>query len=137
MDETQKIDNAARADTLSMRSGEAVHDQWALHPFAFEQNSGWMPVKFRCYHPDRMIDGELMEGYYDDFIPVAYDTGRGRILKKDVTEETTQCPECEIPARRYDNDTMCPECGMLCSDSVATDNLVRDSKAAGRIPPNE
>ena len=133
MDETQKIENAARADTLTMKSGGDVHDKWALHVFAFEQDSDWLPVRLRRYHKDRFINGELMEGYYDEFIPKTYDTPRGRVLKKEIEEKTTYCPECNVPARRYDGDTMCPECGLLCSDSKATDNLVRDPKAAGRM----
>ncbi len=133
MDETQIIDNAARADTLEMRSGDGVHDKWALHSFAFEQNSGWLPTRLRHYHRDRMVNGELMEGYYDEFIPVTYDAPRGAVLKKEIKEKTTYCPECDVAARKYDGDTMCPECGLLCSDSKATDNLVRDPKAAGRM----
>jgi len=82
------------------------------------------------------MNGELMEGYYDEFIPVAYDVPRGSILKKEVTENTTYCPECDIPARKYDGDTVCPECGLLCTDSKQTDNLVRDPKAAERMPQN-
>jgi len=74
-----------------------------------------------------------MEGYYDEFIPEIYDTERGGVLKKEIEEETTYCPECDVAARRYEGDTMCPECGLLCSDSQATDNLVRDPKAANRI----
>lgn len=132
-DTQQKINNAPRADKLRMKSGDGVHDQWALHSFAFEQENDWLPVRLRSYHKDRFVNGELMEGYYDEFIPVTYDTDRGRILKKEVFEETTYCPECEVPARRHDGDTMCPECGLLCSDSKATDNLVRDPKAAGRM----
>lgn len=133
MNETQQINNAPRADTLKMKTGENAHDQWALHEFAFEQENNWLPTRLRCYHEGRFVNGELMEGYYDEFIPVAYDTDRGRIMKKDVTEETTYCPECEVPARKYDGDTMCPECGLLCADKMATDNLVRDPKAAGRM----
>lgn len=133
MDETQTIDNAPRADTLEMRSGEGVHNKWRLHQFAMEQNSGWLPKRLHHYHDGRFINGELMEGYYDEFIPVTYDTKRGRVLKKDIMEKTTYCPECDVAARKYDGDTMCPECGLLCSDSKATDNLVRDPKAAGRM----
>lgn len=128
-----QIEKSPRADVLKMKSGEGVHDQWALHPFAFEQNSGWMPTRLRRYHRGRKINGELMEGYYDEFIPVAYDTAGGIVLKKDVSEETTFCPECDIPARRYDGDTMCPNCGLLCHDSKATDNLVRTPRSAGRM----
>ena len=82
------------------------------------------------------MNGELMEGYYDEFIPETYDTPRGSILKKNVEEMTTYCPDCEVPARKHHGDTMCPECGLLCSDSQATDNLVRDPKAAGRVIDN-
>lgn len=136
MDETQKINNAERADTLALSGGDGVHDQWALHAFAFEQESDWLPVRLRRYHRDRRMNGELMEGYYDEFIPVPYDCGRGSIVKKDVTEETTMCDECNVAARRYDGDTLCPECGLLCSDSKSTDNLVRDPKAANRLADN-
>lgn len=133
MDEQAEIRKSPRADTLEVTSNDRIHDQWGLHPFAFEQDSDWLPVHLRRYHKDRKIDGEKMEGYYDEFIPVAYDTGRGMIIKKEVEENTTYCPECDVAARRFDGDTMCPECGLLCADSKATDNLVRDEKAAGRI----
>lgn len=133
MNETQEIENAERADILKIESGDGIHDKWSLHSFAFEQNADWLPSNLRCYHDGRIINGELMEGYYDEFIPVTYDVDRGRILKKVVHEETTYCPECEVPARRHDGDTMCPKCGLLCFDSQATDNLVRDPNAAGRM----
>ncbi len=133
MDETQQIKNAERADTLEIESGDGVHDQWALHAFALEQGNGWLPANLRQYHEGRQINGELMEGYYDEFIPVAYDTPRGAVVKKKVEEKTTYCPDCDVAARRHDGDTMCPECGLLCTDSKASDNLVRDPKAAGRM----
>jgi hypothetical protein len=134
MSEQHEIEKSARADTLKMKSGDGVHDKWALHKFAFEQESGWLPVRLRRYHKDRMMNGELMEGYYDEFIPQVYDTDGGRVLKKEIEEQTTYCPDCDVVARRFDGDTMCPECGLLCADKKASDNLVRDPKAAGRMP---
>lgn len=74
-----------------------------------------------------------MEGYYDEFIPQTYDAPRGRILKKEVDENTTVCPDCDVAARKYDNDTFCPECGLLALEEQASDDLVRDEKAAGRV----
>lgn len=136
MTETQEIAKAERADTMKMKSGDGVHDRWALHAFAFEQKSDWLPTNLRCYHEGRMINGELMEGYYDEFIPETYDADRGRVLKKKIEEQTTYCPNCEVVARRWDGDTFCPECGLLCADKKATDNLVRDEKAAGRVIEN-
>lgn len=131
--EQKQIEKSPRADVLNIESGDGIHDQWALHPFAFEQGNGWLPTRLRCYHPDRKVNGELMEGYYDEFIPVAYEKDGGMVLKKKVSEETTFCPECDVPARRHDGDTMCPECGMLCHDSKETDNLLRTPSAAGRM----
>lgn len=133
MDEQTEIRKSPRADTLKMASGDGVHDQWALHEFAFEQGNDWLPAHLRRYHKDRYMNGELMEGYYDEFIPVTHDTERGGVLKKEIQEETTYCPDCEVAARRFDGDTMCPECGLLCADKKATDNLVRSPKAAGRM----
>lgn len=133
MSQQKEIRKSPRADTLKIKSGDEVHDQWALHDFAFEQNSDWLPTNLRCYHEGREINDEIMEGYYDEFIPVAYDTPRGMILKKKIEENTTYCPDCDVAARRYDNDTFCPECGLLCADKTATDNLVRDQRAAGRM----
>jgi len=133
MDEQSEIRKSPRADTLAVSSGETVHDRWALHDFALEQGNNWLPTNLRQYHKGRKIGGELMEGYYDEYIPVAYDSGRGMVLKKEIEENTTYCPECDVSARRYDGDTMCPECGLFCADKKATDNLVRDEKAAGRM----
>jgi hypothetical protein len=133
MTETQEIAKSPRADTLTMKSGDGVHDRWALHAFAFEQDNDWLPTRLRRYHKDRMMNGELMEGYYDEFIPKTYDTERGGVLKKEIEEKTTYCPDCDVAARRFDGDTMCPECGLLCADKKATDNLIRDPKAAGRM----
>lgn len=133
MSEQREIEKSPRADVEKMASGDTIHDQWALHAFAFEQESDWLPTHLRRYHKDRFINGELMEGYYDEFIPETYDTERGAVLKKDIQQETTYCPDCEVAARRFDGDTMCPECGLLCADKKATDNLVRDPKAAGRM----
>jgi hypothetical protein len=135
--EAREIRKAPRADTLSMDSGDDVHDRWSLHAFAFEQESDWLPTRLRRYHKDRFINEELMEGYYDEFIPETYDTPRGSILKKKIEEKTTFCPDCDVAARRYDGDTMCPKCGLLCSDSKSSDNLVRDPKAAGRMPEDK
>jgi hypothetical protein len=128
MNEQRFIESAPRADSLKVSS---AHDQWNLHAFAFEYEL--KPARYKHYHPDRFINGELMEGYYDDFVPEAYDTERGQVLKKEVVEQTTHCPECNVPARKYDGDTMCPECGLLCNQKGPSEEIIRDAKAAGRI----
>lgn len=136
MDLTEEIDLAPRADVLKVESDPTIHEQWALHKFAFEQGEGWLPTRLRRYHKDRKINGELAEGYYDEFIPVALDTDRGMVIRKDVEERTISCPECNVPARNQGSDIVCPECGMLCNESKLTDNMIRDPKTAGRVDEN-
>lgn len=120
-----------RADTIS---AENDHNRHALHAFAFEQANGWLPIRLRQYHPGRENGDELMEGYYDEFIPITYDSGRGRVLKKKVEEKTIYCDECHVPARKDDRgESICPECGLVCIDATNSDNLVRDAKAAHRV----
>lgn len=132
MDLTEEIDLAPRADVLKATSDSTIHDQWALHKFAFESENEWMPTHLRHYHRDRKINGESAEGYYDEFIPVAFDSDRGMIVKKEVEERTISCPKCNVPARNQGGDIVCPECGMLCNESKLTDNMIRDPKTAGR-----
>jgi hypothetical protein len=134
MDTKDEFFGKPRADTVKMESGPGIHDYWALHKFALETKYDWMPTHLRCYHPGRMIDGELMEGYYDEFIPIAHDSPRGRVLKKKITEETLYCPDCEEPAKKIDTgEPVCPECGLICDDGRPTYEIVSDPKAAGRV----
>lgn len=127
----QNLKKKPRADSTSARSDDQIHDEWALHEFAFEYET--LPRRLIFYHPERMINDELMEGYYDEFIPVALDSPRGEVLKKEVDWNTTYCPECGVPARRTDKgEAMCPECGLICNDE-APYKMVRDMNSAGRI----
>ena len=135
MDEQSKIEQSPRADSLVVESGDMIHDKWVLHKYAFEYEN--KPLRFASYHQKRKINGELMEGYYDEFIPVVYDSGRGNVLKKKVELKTTYCPECNVPARKYDGDTMCPECGLLCNQTGSSQEILRDAKSAGRINSSE
>lgn len=133
MDEQREIEKSPRADITKVEGGQGIHSHWGLHPFAFEQTSDWLPTHLRRYHKGREIDGELMEGYYDEYIPIAHNTDRGMLVNKEIKMKTTYCPDCEVAARRFDGDTMCPECGALCADAQATDNLYRDENSAGRM----
>lgn len=131
MDESTAIRQSPRADSTTAASGDGIHDRWALHKYSFNYED--KPARFREYHAGRIINDELMEGYYDEFIPVVYDSDRGNVLRKEIEWNTTYCPECDVAARKYDGDTMCPECGLLCNEECPSDNLVRDPKAAGRV----
>lgn len=130
MTETNPLSDAARADTLVV---ENAHNQYALHELAFDYET--IPPNLRDYHSGRFINGEEMPGYYDEFIPVAYDADGGQVLKKDVEFRTTFCDECDdkIPARKNDRgESQCPECGLICTASEDT-NMIIDGKAAGRV----
>lgn len=120
------VDNA-RADVLE---AESDHNRWALHEFAFEYET--KPPRFRNYHSDRIIDGEERPGYYDEFIPVAFNTEKGQIVGKNVEYKTTYCPDCEVAARKVDGESVCPECGLICIDAGPSHEIIRDGKAAGR-----
>jgi hypothetical protein len=111
-----------RADTTTI---EPNHNQWALHAFAFDYDT--KPPRFRNYHSNKNRDPG--PGYYDEYIPVAYECDNGQILKKKVIHRTRSCPDCDVAARKVNGDTLCPECGLIVHESV---EMVRDGKATGR-----
>ena len=115
-----------RADTESVSSN---HNQWALHKLALEHET--LPPSLVNYHPQANRDPG--QGYYDDYVPVAYDCPRGKIIRKEIDWNTIHCPDCEEAARDVDGEKLCPECGLICSQAGPTVEIVRDAKAAGRI----
>lgn len=51
-----------------------------------------------------------------------------------------ECPECEVAAEyTHDSEPVCPQCGIICSgkDTILSEQVVRDAKAAGRIKGDE
>lgn len=117
----EELRNSNRADTETITSD---HDRWALHKFAFDYDK--KPPRFRKYHPEE--GREPGQGYYDDYIPVAHDAERGRVLRKTVTRTTVQCHECEDEVARMDEkgSPICPGCGMVCDDTLPTFKVVKD-----------
>lgn len=127
---SDKLSDAARADTLTVENN---HNQYALHPMAFDYET--LPPNLRNYHKGRIINDEEMPGYFDDFIPVAHDCGRGQVLKKKVALKTTFCDECDekIPARKNERgESECPRCGLICTANGDSAQIIRDEIAAGR-----
>lgn len=121
--------SAPRADKTQV---ESDHGYWALHKFAFDYDD--KPLKFTNYHPGRVINDEPRPGYYDEYIPVAYDVPHGNVIGKSVSRETIVCPDCEEAARlTTKNEPVCPECGLICSQGEPTEEIIRDPKAAGRV----
>jgi len=75
----------------------------------------------------------------DSGIPILTNTLCGNIVEKDVTYYRVQCPECGTSAKYTDNsEPVCPECGIVCAgkDTILSEQVVRDAKAAGRIDSN-
>ena len=76
----------------------------------------------------------------DNGIPILTSTPGGNIVEKDVTYYTVKCPECGI-STEYTNDSepVCPTCGIICAgkDTILSEQVVRDAKAAGRIDGEE
>jgi hypothetical protein len=127
----ENLKKKPRADSVEAKSDGSIHDQWALHELAFAHET--IPKRLRHYHEGRIMNGELMEGYFDEFIPEAYSADRGAVVKKKVERKTTYCPECNVPARKTDKgEPMCPECGLICNEKGPTHEIIRDGKAAGR-----
>lgn len=72
-------------------------------------------------------------------IPILKSVPGGKIVRKRVTYQTVQCPECEIDANyTSDSEPVCPECGLICTGKGVNfrEQIVRDSKSAGRINEN-
>jgi ribosomal protein S27E len=81
--------------------------------------------------------------YRQNGTPVRQSTESGSVIEKAVTRYTVSCPDCDIPAI-YDEDSepICPNCGAICGASAGggtyyPDQIVRDAKAAGRLPEAE
>jgi hypothetical protein len=74
------------------------------------------------------------ERYYDCGVPVLTSTPVGKVVDTSVTRTTTHCPDCDVPARNYDGEPICPLCGLVCQGKDSeSKQLVIDAKAAGRI----
>lgn len=80
--------------------------------------------------------------YRGDGTPVLVSTPIGNVLEKDIVHVTVTCPDCDISVY-YDGDgePVCDECGLICTgrqgtNTLLADQLVRDAKAAGRLPPS-
>lgn len=89
--------------------------------------------KYRDFDP---WTGQKLEGG----IPILTAKSHGNVIDKDVTYHTVKCPSCRIPAEyTHNSEPICPECGIVCagSDTILSEQLVRDAKAAGRIDGSE
>lgn len=69
-------------------------------------------------------------------IPLLTSVPGGKIIEKDITYHSVLCPACKVEVQ-YDesSEPVCPECGIICagSDTILSEQMVRDAKAAGRI----
>lgn len=128
------IRNAERADTMSVSADD--HDKWNIHALAFKYDT--LPPRLVKYHTERSDDHPLGKGYYDEKIPEAYDVTNGQVLKKTVTYNTIECPECETKARKGERGLpVCPDCGIVCEHPEETKfQMVRDPKGANRVDAN-
>ena len=80
------------------------------------------------------LSDEPHEKYFDCGIPILSNTPVGQVIDKSVTRKTTYCPECDVPARKFDGETLCPLCGLICEGKDSkSQELVIDAKAAGRV----
>lgn len=121
-----------RADVLR---AEEDHSNWALHKLSHNYEN--KPPKFRNYHSSE--GREPGTGYYDDFVMVANNESGGMRVGKSIEERTICCSECDDEPAIIDErgEPICPKCGMVCSQTGLTDNLIRDPKAAGRLNGEE
>jgi ribosomal protein S27E len=69
-------------------------------------------------------------------IPILNSTAHGNIINKRIEYYNVKCPECEIKAEYNESsEPVCPSCGIICSgkDTIMSEQMVRDAKAAGRV----
>lgn len=88
------------------------------------------------------VSDESHEKYMECGVPVLLSTKAGKVVEKEVSRYTMECPECEIDGT-YDGDSepVCPNCGLLLceqadtTDMITTDGdiVVADPDAADRI----
>ena len=132
--ENNGLNKPPRADMMTVNTKD--HDRWCLHELAFRHET--LPPHLRNYHPERDPDGDLGPGYYDEYIPDAYNVSGGKVLKKTVEYKTLSCPDCDVDAYKDDkSQPICPECGLIVTQPGRPDyDMINDPKATDRVDSN-